>query len=207
MRSAPAYGSGCSTTASITAKRPVLAAMPRVRMRIADAANPRLRHNARAANRTSCIKLVSILATTVGGLSFANQMWRISVDTDVLSDLILRVEIGDSLDDPGLRVGPGILDREFDFQVAQICAVKAFDDVQHFRVRMTDVVEPRLIVEPHRVHHQIISLPVADRVSHPIRIRILGVPAPIEKDLPMAGCVILEDHHQEGRCLNELVWE
>src|SRR6476660_8816105 len=91
--------------------------------------------------------------------SFTNHVWRISVDTDVLSDLVLRVEIGDSLDDPGLRISPGILDGELDFQVAQIHAVKSFGDVQHFRVRMTDVVEPRLIVEPHRVHHQIISLP------------------------------------------------
>ena len=59
------------------------------------------------------------------------------------------------------------------FQVAQICAVKAFGDVQHFRVRMTDVVKPRLIVEPHRVHHRIISLPVAnDLVPIQFGIRI-----------------------------------
>jgi len=39
-RSAPGYGSGCSTTASTTVKRPVLAAMPMARIAIADAANP-----------------------------------------------------------------------------------------------------------------------------------------------------------------------
>src|SRR5580704_12378182 len=105
--------------------------------------------------------------------SFANQVRRIPVDTDVLSDLVTGVEIGDPLDDPGLRIGPWILDGEFDFQVAQIGATQAFSDVQHFRVRVTDVVKPRLVIEAHRVDDQRIPIPMADRVSHPVRIRIL----------------------------------
>src|ERR1700730_12786366 len=81
---------------------------------------------------------------------FANHVWRISVDADVLSDLVRGIEIGDSLDDPALRIGPWILNRKFDFQVAQICAVQAFSDVQPFRVRMTNGVKPRQIIEAHR---------------------------------------------------------
>src|SRR5262245_51283357 len=119
--------------------------------------------------------------------SLANQVRRIPVDTDVLSYLVLGVEIGDSLYDPGLRVGRWILNRKFDFQVAQIDAVEAFDDAQHFGVGMTDAVEPGLIVEAHRVHDQGVSFPTADRVSHPVRIRIRRMPAAIQKNLTMAG--------------------
>src|SRR4029453_8274970 len=41
-------------------------------------------------------------------------------------------------------------------------------------------------------------------MSHPVRIRILRMPAPIQKYLTMAGSVVFEEHNQECGGLNQL---
>ena len=51
-------------------------------------------------------------------ISLAHQVSRISFDADVLSDLVLGIEIGDSFDDPRFRIRPRIFNRELDFQMA-----------------------------------------------------------------------------------------
>src|SRR6266542_4546486 len=139
--------------------------------------------------------------------SFADHVRRVSVDADVLANLVSRIEIGVSFDHPGFRIGVWILDDDCNFEVTYIHAVHAFSDVELLRMRMAGGVEPRLVVEAHRVDDQRISLPMADRVSHPIRIRIRGMAAPIQKDLTMAGSVVLEEHDEEGGSVNELIGE
>src|ERR1700730_8198242 len=70
---------------------------------------------------------------------------------------------------------------------------------------MAHVVEPRLIVEAHCIDHQSVSLPMADRVSHPTGIRILWMATPIQVDCPMAGNIVLKDHQQTRWSLNQLI--
>ncbi len=84
-----------------------------------------------------------------------------------------------SRDFPGLRISSRIVDREFDFEMSQIGPPEALDDVHHFSVRMTRGIEPRSIVEAHGVDYQRVAFPMSDRMSHPHRIRILGMAASI----------------------------
>src|ERR1700730_8715540 len=72
---------------------------------------------------------------------------------------------------------------------------------------MAHVVEPCLIVETHRIDHQSVSLPMADRVSHPTGIRVFWMATPIQIHCTMAGDIILEDHHQTRWSLNQLIWK
>src|SRR5579871_5224506 len=66
-------------------------------------------------------------------------------------------------------------------------------------------VEPSLIIEAHRVHHQRVAFPMADRVAHPIGVWIRWVPPPVQVDGAVAGNVVLKEHHKPDRSLHDFV--
>src|SRR5439155_17590844 len=59
----------------------------------------------------------------------------------------------------------GIIDRDFDLDVVEICSRKALDQVELVRVRCSLPLHPKSFVEADRVDHQSVSLPVTNRVS------------------------------------------
>src|ERR1019366_5787176 len=103
-------------------------------------------------SRTDCLVL------------FPYQVLNVSVvlAADVLANVVVSIEIGNSLDDPGFCVSSRIIDRELNFQVPQIGAAKTFHNVHLFRVRMTLSRDPRAVVETGRIDHERVSLPMPD---------------------------------------------
>src|ERR1700674_4766622 len=75
--------------------------------------------------------------------------------------------------------------------------------MESVRVWLTTVAEPGFVVQTGSIGHQGISLPVADGVAHPGRLRILEMAAPIGKDLADIMAVFEQDKHAPGS-VNEL---
>src|SRR3984893_14085435 len=98
----------------------------------------------------------------------------------VFHNFPFRMEGPDTDAIPGLGVGLRIVDREHVVDVAHIPALEAFDCMQLVAMRGTDRVEPGFAIERDGVNHQRVSLPTADRVSEPGRVRVLGMRAPID---------------------------
>ena len=91
---------------------------------------------------------------------------------------------------------------DLDGHVPQIGARVAFDGVQLFGVRVAQIVEPELVVEPDRIHHQRVLVPGADGVPVPGGIRIVGMLA-VHEDLPEAVDVafIQDEDVRGGLCV------
>ena len=70
-----------------------------------------------------------------------------------------------------LRVRTRIVNRNLNRHAPQIRARVALDGVRFLGMWMALVVEPELVVEPNRIHHQRVSLPM----PIPRRIRIVGM--------------------------------
>ena len=87
----------------------------------------------------------------------------------------------------GKRLGirARIVDGDIDSHVPQIGAVVAFDGVELFRVWVAQIIEPELVVEAHRIHHQRVLVPRPDGVPVPGRVGIVGMLA-VHEDLPEA---------------------
>src|SRR5580658_9654167 len=111
-----------------------------------------------------------------------------------LFDLLGGSEISNLLDDPRLDESVRVLDGELDLQVTQIGAAVAFGETHLFGMRLSSGRETELIVEPDRIHHQRISLPMSDRVPSPCGEQIFGMTAPVQIDLPITGGVHFRDH-------------
>ena len=68
-----------------------------------------------------------------------------------------------------------IVDRDGELQRVAATAVVPFLDAHIGAVRIARIVEPGPVVHPDRLHHEgVVILPLANRVSVPARIRILG---------------------------------
>src|SRR5581483_9601699 len=67
-------------------------------------------------------------------------------------------------------------------------------------------VEPRLAVEADRIDHELLAFPVADGITVPGGIDVLGMRASIERNLAIAVDIAFEqDDEQIGR-LHHLGW-
>src|SRR5437016_7146461 len=67
-------------------------------------------------------------------------------------------------------------------------------------MRVTYSIEPGPVIESHRLDHQRVALPVADRIPHPGRVRIFRQLPSIHMDLPVApGAALIEQRHKSGR--------
>src|ERR1700688_3208875 len=70
-------------------------------------------------------------------------------------------------------------------------------------MRITKLIEPGSVVKTGRVNDECASVPFANRVSEPSRVRILGKFSPVRPDF--APCVIpLEELQHPARNLNDL---
>src|SRR6185437_6871500 len=68
---------------------------------------------------------------------------------------------------PGLRVRAGIIERGFVLELIEIRARDVLDEMRLGGVGDPFAREPETLVEPNRVDHERVALPVTDRVSVP----------------------------------------
>src|SRR5215470_17885740 len=67
-------------------------------------------------------------------------------------------------------------------------------------MRMTYSIKPGPVIEPGRLDHERVALPMADRISQPTRIRIFRQLPSIHIDLAVApGAALIEQSHDRGR--------
>ena len=83
---------------------------------------------------------------------------------NVFHQLLTRRQAGSADGRKGLCIRSRIVDRDLDRDAAEIGSRVALDRVQLLRMRMAEIIEPELIVESDRIHHQRLSLPVSDRM-------------------------------------------
>src|SRR3989304_1751012 len=88
---------------------------------------------------------------------------------------------------PWPRVGPRIIDRDFDVKIVQARARDSFDHVHLVGMRMALIINPGSFIEANGIHNQRITFPVADRVSRKrgevFEILFRRMWAPIQKNL------------------------
>src|SRR5215467_10790629 len=80
----------------------------------------------------------------------------------------------------------------------EVEAPVAFYDSQRLRMWMTREIEPGTVVKSGAFDHQNIAIPMADGVTHPIRVWILRERASIEENLPVRK-VLVQHYNQPGR--------
>ncbi len=74
-------------------------------------------------------------------------------------------------------------------------------------MRVTERIQPALVVESHGIDDQRITIPPANRVSQPKRVRIGWRFAPVHIDLPMTSECFIHDDDQSRRLDNLLCRE
>src|SRR5436853_2082394 len=76
---------------------------------------------------------------------------------------------------PGAGIGDRILKRKVDLERLGIHTPNPLDDVEFLAVWMTDSVQPRRILESHRIHDQAVAFPLAHGLPIPGNVGILGM--------------------------------
>src|SRR5688500_14428929 len=94
------------------------------------------------------------------------------------------------------RIRSRILDRGRDLELAEPRARVALDGSQLRRVWMAGEVEPEKLVEPDRLDHERVALPMPDRVAVPRHFEVVGVLASVHEDLAIAVNVAFEQEEQ-----------
>ena len=128
----------------------------------------------------------------------------IDVDIELVADVfvdfpVLKQRVG-SCKRVGLRECLGIFESDFDLKVSQVGPAVAFDHMKLIAVRNSLAVQPGLVIETDRVHNKSVAVPLCNRVSHPQRIKIFGVPATVQKELPIAMHIsFIENDDERGR--------
>src|SRR5215475_1564007 len=92
-----------------------------------------------------------------------------------LADLLRRRELRSPLVGPRSRQNTGILNCNFDLHVPEIRTAVTLDNVQLVCMRMPVAVQPYIVDKVDAIDHQRVSLPMADRVAIPQRIRLFRV--------------------------------
>ena len=126
---------------------------------------------------------------------FSSQMYSISSSSGCRTGLL-----GDG---PGLRIRLRVVDGNLQIHVAKIFASEAFGHLQRVRDRVSVGIEPGFAVRSGRLDNQRVAVPVADRISLPVGIRVFGEGPAIHEDLPEDGARLVEDD-DEPRSLNDL---
>ena len=82
---------------------------------------------------------------------FPTKCWNVAVvlSANELENLFIR-QFGDPLLRPGLGENARVVNRDFDFQMAEIGAMVALDDVQFIGVRMRFLIQPNSRIERRR---------------------------------------------------------
>src|ERR1700722_2367601 len=127
----------------------------------------------------------------------------IVLGADELEDFFVR-QVGDAFLGPRFRQNARVVDRNFDFQMAEIGAMVTLDNVQLIGVRMRFDVEPDSRVEPHAIDDQGVTIPAADGMPIPGRVWIGGMAAAVQIDLMEAGTLVIGNVDQKILALDEL---
>ena len=125
--------------------------------------------------------------------------------TDLLENCHFRTHKGDLVAHPGLRVRLRISEGHDQLQGVSIHASVALLEVHLVTVRVTEMIEPGSVVITIGLNNEYVSLPPANRVSVPGRIRILRKCSPIRPDgAPQVMKLHVLQH--PVRSLDELKW-
>src|SRR5579863_3233890 len=101
-------------------------------------------------------------------------------------------------------ISSGIVDGDFVVQVTRIGAAITLDDVKLLGVRMADAIEPKLVVESHRVYNERVSLPFAPGIAEPTGIEVLGMGAAVHEDLAVGMHVSFDQEDDQLGSLDNL---
>src|SRR5260370_16230534 len=88
------------------------------------------------------------------------------------------------LTDPELRKELWVIQHHGHFHVVLIRAVPAFGEVHRFAVDVAKMIDPGSVVDTDCFHNERASIPSANRVSVPRRVRILRQWTPVGPDRP-----------------------
>ena len=122
------------------------------------------------------------------------------VQADIFPQLLARTKRETAAGYPGLSICTRIVDRDLVLHRQRIDPRVFLNHVQPLGVGMPGVVQPCSVVETNRVHHQSLSLPAADGVAQPIRIRIFWVTAPVHPYLaPDMRAAFIHEEDSAGR--------
>ena len=106
-------------------------------------------------------------------------------------------QFGPDGDRPGPCVSRRVRERHLEIEIAEVAAAVAFGHAQTFGVGMAIMIEPGAVVESEALHYQRVSIPVPDRVPHPIWIGAGFECAAVEEDLAV-GEIGVEDEDEPG---------
>src|ERR1700726_4690605 len=84
---------------------------------------------------------------------------------------------------PGLGVGLGIVNGDFDVQVTKVAAAKAFNRMKSLGMRKAVVIEPAFVIETARINHEPIPFPPTDGIAEPGWIGRRGMGAAVCENL------------------------
>jgi hypothetical protein len=86
----------------------------------------------------------------------------------------------------------GVIESHFYIHVSEIAAMVTLLDAELFTVRMADYIEPGLVVEAGRLHHQRVASPMPSGVAEPGGLHdLFGKPATVGVDLGMLHGTLL----------------
>jgi hypothetical protein len=98
-----------------------------------------------------------------------HEMLRIHVElrADILVNLPVGKQRVGSLERVRLRERLRIVHRDLNFQMPQIRTAVPLDNMQRVAMRQALAVQPSLVIEPDRVHHQSVAVPLGHGIAHP----------------------------------------
>src|SRR5215469_7253898 len=95
---------------------------------------------------------------------------------------------------PGVRLR--IFDREFDVHAPDPPPGETLGDAESFGPRLALHIEPGLAVLSDRLYDQRVLVPMADGISHPGGLRIVGQRPPVREDLAVNGAGFVQQYRQ-----------
>ena len=125
----------------------------------------------------------------------------VTLVADGLKQVGIRHQLRAECHCPRAGIHLRIVERDFNFHVAEIPAPVAFSHAQRLRVGMTIAIQPRPVIESEALYHQRVSLPAPHRISHPARIRVGLQCTPVHENLTIGE--IFVQHQDQTWGLND----
>src|SRR4029453_4220417 len=138
----------------------------------------------------------------VGGLTDPVLAAAAALVADVLQQFRVCRQLCLERNRPRSRVRPWVLQRDLNFQMAEVGAAITFHHAQRFRVRMTVTIQPRPVIESDAFDHKRVALPAPNRIAHPTWIGLGLQRAAVQEDLTIRE--IFVEHHDQLWRLNDL---
>src|ERR1700730_10930318 len=102
------------------------------------------------------------------------------------------------------RISAGVVDGDFVVQVSPVGTAITLDYVKLLGMRMADAIEPKLVVESHRVYDERVSLPFPPGIAEPTGIKVLGMRAAVHEDLAVGMHVSFDQEDDQLGSLDNL---